>query len=88
MSAEEMRNELETFVNRGLSEGWGGWPTKGFSPCRADLSVASYATPTAMTQIGVRQNALAHDRGPAWLTRRTRLESLFQDAALGRRDLS
>jgi hypothetical protein len=26
MSSEEMRTELETFVNKGLQEGWRGWP--------------------------------------------------------------
>jgi len=29
MSAEDMRIELETFVNQGLQEGWRGWPMKG-----------------------------------------------------------
>ncbi len=28
MSAEEMRTELEAFVNKGLREGWCGWPLK------------------------------------------------------------
>lgn len=28
MSAEQMRVELESFVNKGLSEGLRGWPTK------------------------------------------------------------
>jgi len=28
MSSEEMRNELEAFVNTGLREGWRGWPLK------------------------------------------------------------
>ncbi len=27
MSADEMRTELESFVNQGLAEGWCGWPT-------------------------------------------------------------
>jgi len=31
MSSEEMRVELEAFVNAGLREGWGGWPLKGQS---------------------------------------------------------
>ena len=31
MSSEEMRVELETFVNAGLQEGWCGWPLKGQS---------------------------------------------------------
>jgi hypothetical protein len=26
MSSEEMRTELEVFVNQGLREGWRGWP--------------------------------------------------------------
>jgi len=26
MSSEEMRSELEVFVNQGLREGWRGWP--------------------------------------------------------------
>jgi hypothetical protein len=26
MSSEEMRSELEIFVNQGLREGWRGWP--------------------------------------------------------------
>lgn len=26
MSSEEMRTELEIFVNQGLREGWCGWP--------------------------------------------------------------
>ncbi len=28
MSSEEMRVELEAFVNTGLQEGWCGWPVK------------------------------------------------------------
>ena len=28
MSSEEMRTELEIFVNEGLREGWRGWPLK------------------------------------------------------------
>jgi len=29
MDPEEMRAELEIFVNEGLREGWRGWPLKG-----------------------------------------------------------
>jgi len=29
MNSQEMRMELESFVNRGLQEGWVGWPLKG-----------------------------------------------------------
>ena len=28
MSSDEMRTELEIFVNEGLREGWRGWPLK------------------------------------------------------------
>ena len=28
MSSEEMRVDLESFVNKGLHEGWRGWPVK------------------------------------------------------------
>jgi hypothetical protein len=28
MDSEEMRIELESFVNAGLQEGWRGWPLK------------------------------------------------------------
>ena len=37
MSSEEMRTELEIFVNQGLQQGWRGWPrhdNRGCSPCR------------------------------------------------------
>jgi hypothetical protein len=38
MSAEDMRIELEAFVNQGLAEGWCGWPTKGPLPDRKELT--------------------------------------------------
>ena len=44
MSAEEMKNELEVFVNRGLSEGWGGWPTKNLAPRGGMSGGIGYAT--------------------------------------------
>jgi len=37
MSSEEMRTELEVFVNQGLQQGWRGWPrhdSRGCSPCQ------------------------------------------------------
>lgn len=34
MSSEEMRVELEAFVNVGLREGWSGWPLKEASRVR------------------------------------------------------
>ena len=85
MSAEEMRSDLEIFVNRGLSEGWGGWPTKGLAPCRTEIGcVTAAATPLS----GVQGDVLMHDRGLAWFTRTTPLQGQFKDAALGRLDLS
>ena len=33
MSSEQMRVELESFVNKGLKEGWRGWPLKSQPPC-------------------------------------------------------
>ena len=32
MSSEEMRTELEIFVNEGLRAGWRGWPLKSETP--------------------------------------------------------
>ena len=40
MSAEDMRIELETFVNQGLAEGWCGWPTKQRRPDRRESDPA------------------------------------------------
>ena len=28
MSSEELRLDLESFINKGLKEGWRGWPVK------------------------------------------------------------
>jgi len=33
MCSEQMRAELESFVNKGLKEGWRGWPLKSQTPC-------------------------------------------------------
>jgi hypothetical protein len=40
MDSEEMREELESFVNQGIEEGWGGWPVKGwsFTPVRCGMA--------------------------------------------------
>ena len=85
MSAEEMRSDLEIFVNRGLSEGWGGWPTKGLAPGRAEIGRAT----AAATQLsGVRGDSLMHDRGSVWFAQATPLQGQFKDAALGRLGLS
>lgn len=34
MSSDEMRVDLESFVNQGITEGWQGWPLKGQFPCQ------------------------------------------------------
>jgi len=47
MSAEEMRVELESFVNRGLEEGWCGWPTRSQGSGRDELTTACCVVPTA-----------------------------------------
>jgi hypothetical protein len=52
MSSEDMRIELETFVNQGLEEGWCGWPTKGPWPDRREL-------------VGARRDPLAEIRPSA-----------------------
>ena len=46
MSSEEMRIELEAFVNAGLQEGWCGWPLKDGSG-RSRLSVLPLCTELA-----------------------------------------
>ena len=34
MNSDEMRVDLESFVNKGITEGWQGWPLKGPLPCQ------------------------------------------------------
>lgn len=46
MSSEEMRNELEAFVNTGLREGWCGWPLKA-ETCISRTSVPPLHTKPA-----------------------------------------
>jgi len=46
MSSEEMRIELEAFVNTGLREGWCGWPLKEES-CISRTSVRPLHTQPA-----------------------------------------
>lgn len=33
MNSDEMRVELESFVNKGITEGWHGWPLKSQLSC-------------------------------------------------------
>lgn len=46
MSTEEMRTELEIFVNEGLREGWRGWPLK--SEVQRDRSRRSRSRVTSL----------------------------------------
>ncbi len=49
MNAEDMRTELESFLNEGLDKGWCGWPTKRGSAepteQNTDRSAVSLAVP-------------------------------------------
>ncbi len=68
MSSEEMRIELERFVNTGLREGWTGWPRHDgpserraadlgghrLSPTFADTLVRVY--PCSSLQFAIRSN--------------------------------
>jgi len=81
MSAEDMRIELEAFVNQGLAEGWCGWPTKRPSPARTESTGAGYA----------RVAGLGHDVVPRdwWVPRlapASRLQASFGDAELSHYD--
>jgi hypothetical protein len=53
MSAEDMRIELEAFVNQGLAEGWCGWPTKGPLPDGKELTGTGYAPVAGLGQRAV-----------------------------------
>ena len=45
MSSEEMRVDLESFVNKGIEEGWKGWPLRGLSRTREDWHQSHLAIP-------------------------------------------
>ena len=67
MNSEEMRIELESFVNRGLQEDWGGWPPKrgdfegrvGSSPTRNNAESIADCVPARRETIGD-----SHHRSP------------------------
>jgi len=52
MSSEEMRMELEAFVNAGLREGWGGWPLKVETGRTRTFARSWSATPAGAWRIG------------------------------------
>jgi hypothetical protein len=55
MDSEEMRTELERFVNTGLQEGWHGWPLKSAigDPGLQRRSIAlGRGSPTRLSTLG------------------------------------
>ena len=54
MSSEEMRIELETFVNAGLREGWRGWPVKAQADAGQTVDSRLYTTAGATSFDGRR----------------------------------
>jgi hypothetical protein len=69
MDSEEMREELESFVNQGIKEGWNGWPVKDWSfataQCRLGYGEVEGVEPLDFTQ---------ESPFPIW----SRLDRLFQ----------
>ena len=69
MDSEEMREELESFVNQGIEEGWNGWPVKSWSftapQCRLAYGELEGVEPLDLTQ---------EYSFPIW----SRLDRLFQ----------
>jgi hypothetical protein len=64
MSAEEMRAELESFVNQGLEEGWRGWPTRSQTAGFDQWRQACGSTPAALALFrGVREDLLLGSSG-------------------------
>ena len=58
MSSEEMRNELEAFVNTGLRKGWHGWPLKEESRMSRTLGLSLHAELVR----------IQHGPGSGWIT--------------------
>jgi hypothetical protein len=54
MSSEQMRVELESFVNKGLKEGWRGWPLKSQPPFQERIRNL-YSMPTTAGFFGCAQ---------------------------------
>ena len=84
MNAEEMRVELESFVNQGLEQGWCGWPPKELSSDHPQSANACYATSTTdMLLGGVGQYAPFMARMLPWLTQMFELQESSRDAGVG-----
>lgn len=63
MSAEQMRMELESFVNQGLQEDWRGWPMKGQMSGREEFPDARCLVSAAGMLLGyVRQSLVSGNR--------------------------
>ena len=83
MSAEEMRVELESFVNQGLEKGWCGWPTKGSSSESPESGSACYAVPMAGMLLGcVGQYPFAVGRVLPWSTQTLELQGFSRDVVV------
>jgi len=54
MAAEQMRMELESFVNQGLQEDWRGWPMKGRLSGQEEYPDADCLVPLAGMVLGSR----------------------------------
>lgn len=64
MSSEEMRTELEAFVNAGLREGWSGWPLKGESRMSRTPGLPVHPRPARIWSR--RENGLTGYGGRLW----------------------
>ncbi len=64
MSSEDMRVELESFVNQGLQEGWQGWPRKNTArrdeaPGEGAAGELDRFTPRIRESFGLRSDAFS-----------------------------
>ena len=63
MAAEQMRMELESFVNQGLQEDWRGWPMKGRLSGQEEFPDADCLVSSAGMVLGYgRQSLVSGDR--------------------------
>jgi len=58
MNSEQMRTELEAFVNTGLRQGWRGWPVKAAGRDHRNMGGRLALVPVAMPGLVL----LARDR--------------------------
>jgi len=83
MGAEEMRVELESFVNQGLERGWCGWsPKEPSSDHRQPGSVCHTTLTTGMSLSGVGQYSPFMARILPWLTQTLESQKFSPDAGV------